>query len=206
MRRPEFIARQGRCPSGWLGRLIGRLMAKETLPENRIALRLLGIEAGHHVLEVGFGHGRSLAEMAKACPSGRVAGVDASSTMMRMAAAFNRDSIEEGRMQLYQADSAALPLPSATFDRVLSVHTIYFWGDPLAHLREVRRVMTPGGRFVLGYRPESSQLRREFPAPVYRFRSAGEVQWLLAAAGFLSVEQVEGGEASRDAMFAVASA
>lgn len=60
MRRPEFIARQASNPSGLLGRLLFRLMAAETLAVNERALELLAPEPSARILEVGFGHGRTL--------------------------------------------------------------------------------------------------------------------------------------------------
>ena len=60
MRRPEFIARQSSCPTGFLGRLIGHIMERETAAVNDAALTLLDLEAHDRVLEVGFGHGRTI--------------------------------------------------------------------------------------------------------------------------------------------------
>ena len=57
MKRPELIARQSGCPSGFLGRLIGWIMAKETAGANDEAVRLLLVQPTDHVLEIGFGDG-----------------------------------------------------------------------------------------------------------------------------------------------------
>ena len=51
MRRPEFIARQSRCPSGLLGRFIGRVMAVETAEANSELLALLDLRPTDHVLK-----------------------------------------------------------------------------------------------------------------------------------------------------------
>lgn len=188
MRRPEFIARQAACPSGILGRLIATVMAFETADANRRALDLLGLAADDQVLEIGFGHGRTIAEAVRRVPRGFVAGVDTSDRMMRMATRSNRRRIADGQVDLRLADSAHLPYPDARFDKAYAVHTIYFWRQPLDHLREIARVLRPGGRFVLGFRPRDDAGAADFPAAVYRFYDAGEVTALLRAAGFGAAE------------------
>lgn len=186
MRRPEFIARQSACPSGILGRLIGRIMAVETAPANRLAVDLLDVQTTDHVLEIGFGHGRTIARLAERVSQGLVAGVDISEAMLRMATRLNRDGIEHGRVDLRRAQAEKLPYPSGRFDRALSVHTLYFWPEPRKVLAEAHRVLRPGGRFVLGWRADPEAVR-QFPEPTYRFHSEETVQEMLTTAGFLNV-------------------
>ncbi len=45
MRKPQFIAEQGRKPSGLLGQIVARVMAKETADENDFALKLLQLQS-----------------------------------------------------------------------------------------------------------------------------------------------------------------
>src|SRR5262245_38088427 len=137
MRRPEFIARQASCPTGWFGRFLAWLMAAETAAVNENALELLKLRPADHVLEVGFGHGRTLARAAALVPAGFVAGIDASEEMVRMARHRNRQGIKEGRVEVQRADSACIPYPDGCFDRVYAIHTLYFWADPHVHLREI---------------------------------------------------------------------
>ena len=85
MRRPPFIARQGRCPSGLLGVVVGRIMAHETAKENAKAVELLELQPANRVLEIGFGHGRTVGTIASRLPRGFVAGVDHSERMLRLA-------------------------------------------------------------------------------------------------------------------------
>jgi ubiquinone/menaquinone biosynthesis C-methylase UbiE len=182
VRRPDFIARQSACPSGLLGRLIGRVMARETASVNEAALELLGVRPADHVLEVGFGHGATIARLAAVVSGGRVAGVDPSAEMCRMAARRNRRAVEGGRVALRQASAEALPYPDAAFDKVLAVHTVYFWPDLARPLRETARVLRPGGRVVLAHRTDAGAAR-DFPASVYRFHGDGAVREALEAAG-----------------------
>jgi ubiquinone/menaquinone biosynthesis C-methylase UbiE len=203
MRRPEFIARQSRCPSGLLGRLIARVMAAETAEANGELLSLLDLRLHDHVLEIGFGHGRTVERALAAVPQGFVAGVDLSDDMVRMAAARIRPFIESGRVELRCGDSAHLPYDEARFDKAYSLHTLYFWSDAAQHLREIHRVLKPSGRLVIGFSPgEDAQARANFPASVYRFYDTDEAAHLIEDAGFRNLELIRRDVAARPIVFA----
>ena len=188
MQRPEWIARQARCPTGLVGKILGRIMAVETSPENEQALQLLGLRSNSHVLDVGCGYGRTLARAAALVPDGFVAGVDVSAAMVRMASRHNRELIKDGRGEITCTDSTHLPYPDRRFDSVLSVHTLYFWSNPDAHLREIHRIMKDRARFVLGCRSAAdTQVTAQFPASIYHFYTPEEALALLTAAGFQAV-------------------
>lgn len=184
MRRPEFVARQSACPSGMLGRLIGRVMARETAAVNRAAVELLELRRTDHVLEVGFGHGVTIAHVAAAVSGGLVAGVDPSEEMCRMAARRNRRDVETGRVELRVGTAEAIPSPDSAFDKVLAVHTVYFFPHLVPPLREIARVLMPGGRLVLAHRTDP-EAARTFPVSVYRFPTEEEVERALAQAGLV---------------------
>lgn len=184
MRRPEFVARQSACPSGALGRFIGTVMASETAAVNGTAVELLELRPTDHVLEVGFGHGATIARVAAAVSGGLVAGVDPSEEMYRMAARRNRSAIEAGRVELRRATAEALPYPDAAFDKVLTVHTVYFWASVGPPLQEIARVLKPDGRLVLAHRTDK-EAARAFPPSVYRFATEDELQEALVKAGLV---------------------
>jgi SAM-dependent methyltransferase len=184
MRRPEFIARQSRCPTGLLGRLIGRVMERETAEVNDAALTLLDLEAHDRVLEVGFGHGRTIERAAAVLEHGVAAGIDCSAEMTRMAVRRCQRLIDTGRVRLARADGRHLPYRDQCFGKAYSIHTIYFWTDPERHLRELCRVLRAGGRLVLGFRPGGSRVAEDFPASVYSFHTSDQIGRMLLHAGF----------------------
>ena len=189
MRIPEFLARQGRCPSGWLGGLVARVMAHETAGENAHTLELLDIRPTDHVLELGFAHGRTLARAAALAREGFVAGIDPSERMLRLASRRNRQHIAAGRMELKQGSSAGLPFPDGCFDKVYSVHTIYFWKEPAHDLRELARVLKPGGRLALGYRSRDDEAAAgRFPPSTHKLYTDAEVGDFLLAGGFERIQ------------------
>jgi ubiquinone/menaquinone biosynthesis C-methylase UbiE len=185
MRRPEFIARQSSRPRGMIGRLLGHVMAIETASLNSEALGLLALQPSDRVLEVGFGHGRTIRLAAAQVPQGFVAGVDASEDMVRMTQRRCQELACKGLVELIVGDSRRLPYADTSFDKVLCVHTIYFWEEPIKDLAEMFRVLRPGGRLVLGFRAKSDKgSTSDFPETVYSFYSIDEVSTLLESARF----------------------
>lgn len=182
VRRPEFVARQSALPSGLLGRLIGHVMARETVAVNEAAVELLDLRSTDDVLEVGFGHGATIARVAAAVSGGRVCGVDPSPEMCAMASRRNRRAIEAGRVALRQASVQDLPFPEASFDKVLLVHTVYFWTDLAPAFREIARVLRAAGCAVVAHRTDAPAAG-DFPAAIYRFHGAAAVRNALEAVG-----------------------
>lgn len=186
MAKPEWIARQSRRPSGWLGEIVARVMSLETAPVNGVALERLAAREGEAILEVGCGHGRTLARLATG-PAGFLAGIDPSEVMVGVARRRLRRAIASGRVEVALGRSDALPFPDGRFDAALAVHVLYFWPDAVVELREILRVLRPGGRLLLGYRPRDAETLAALPASVYTLRSIEETEALLEKAGFAAI-------------------
>lgn len=187
MRRPEIIARQGGMPSGLLGRIVAPIMQRETAAVNRRAVALLDPEPGENILDVGSGNGLALRHIATLIGDGLVVGVDHSPVMCRRAFRNNIQAIRDGRVRVERGESDNLPFDTGFFDAAVCVHTLYFWNPPEPHLLDIARVIRPGGRFVLAFRPGSDPATSDFPASVYTFRSQDGVQALLKSCGFQDI-------------------
>ena len=190
----RLFARQLADPHGLLGRAVARLMNRSNWRMNRRAIELLAVAPEDRVLETGFGGGAALAALLQAVHNGHVAGLDPSGSMVSRASAIHRDALAQGRLTLAQGSAEALPWPAGSFSRVLSVNTLYFWRDRGKVLSEVRRVLVPGGRVVLGYRPPD--VMRRLPISRYGFEMVeeAELRRQMGAAGF----EVKSVEASSD--------
>jgi ubiquinone/menaquinone biosynthesis C-methylase UbiE len=180
------IAHQARQPNGLFGRVVFWIMSHETRRANAAGIAHLSLRPGHRVLEVGFGHGRTLAALLEAVPNGQVTGVDFSADAVQWAEHKYAAAIRTGRLRLHCCDDVDMPLPDASVDRALSVHTVYFWKNPLEHLRSFARVLAPDGLLVLGWRVPTERSSR-FPDDVYRFPSAESIQQLAQQAGFSDI-------------------
>jgi ubiquinone/menaquinone biosynthesis C-methylase UbiE len=148
----RYIDGQYRQPSGVVGRWIGGKMAKQHQPENLWTVNLLRVQPSDHVLEVGFGPGIAIQEVARRARL--VSGVDVSRTMVAAARRRNAAAVRDRQVDLRRGDAAKLPFADDTFDKAFSIHSIYFWRDPLAALGEIRRVLKPHGMVVLTVLPK----------------------------------------------------
>jgi ubiquinone/menaquinone biosynthesis C-methylase UbiE len=184
MRRPQFIAEHARTARGLLGRLIAFIMARETWRENLRVMDTLGIEQGDHVLDIGYGHGRSLTELAARASRGHIAGVDSSELMVEIAKQRDRRLIEAARVNVILSSAESLPFPDDVFDKVQCVHVLYFWKDIETSLREIARVLKPGSRLGLLFRTNADlKAIVSFPPEIYRFPALADVSAVLERAG-----------------------
>ena len=108
-----------------------------------VLLDAAAVGIGHTVLDVACGTGVVAAAAAERVgPSGAVTGVDINPGMIAVAARTRG-------VRWAQADAARLPFPDGGFDRVLCQAGLQFVPDRLGALREMRRVLRPGGRVAL---------------------------------------------------------
>jgi ubiquinone/menaquinone biosynthesis C-methylase UbiE len=101
-------------------------------------------------LDVGCGPGQFTILFAERLPNAEVWGIDLAPTMIDLARQHASESSAAARLHFEVADVARLPFPSDHFDSVVSSGSIKHWPDQAAALREIHRVLTPGGRAFIG--------------------------------------------------------
>ena len=188
----RYLARQFARPRGLVGRFIlGRLLNRTSRGINAKVLRMLDVQPGDDVLEVGFGGGSLIAAILRAGAS-RVIGVDLSEAMVARGRRRFRREIAAGRARLLAGSVERLPIGDAVADKACSLNTIYFWEGPAAAMRELARVLRPGGMLIIGF--EAPETMRAWPGHVHGFRvyAPEEVVRLAGAAGFGNAEVEEG--------------
>jgi SAM-dependent methyltransferase len=153
------VGAQLRRPSGPLGRVAGAAMRRINREPYRLALAALEVRPDDQVLELGFGPGEGVRALAAFANRGVVWGVDHSEAMVAQATARNADAVARDQVRLRLARFESLPLDDATVDRVLAVNVAYFWDDGGAVLREIGRVLRPGGRLSV-YVTDAAVMRR----------------------------------------------
>ncbi len=173
------------CPDGWRGSAVGHLMAFKNEAINRFAIAQLALAPDDQVLEIGFGHGKTIELMAAQVTRGLVAGLDLSLTMVTQAARRNQEAIKAGRVELQQGSVSNIPHEYARFSKVVAVNNYQFWPNPELDLTEIQRVMQPNGKLVLGLRLHSDNPFAM--APGFKDEEVQEIAGLVRWVGFQNV-------------------
>ena len=185
---PAEQARQLANPEGPVGVEVAEWLNGNNRESNARTLALLGVQPGHHVLEIGFGNGRAAPDVIGQAAGVHYTGIDISPTMVEEANRFNAALIAAGRASLHLASAERMPFANASFDRIFSIGVIHFWKDALVPLHEVRRVMRPGGLAIMGAIDSRSPPQYARPEFGFHLRSADEWASLCRQAGFAIVD------------------
>ena len=112
-------------------------------------LELLDIQEGEIVLEIGFGTGFSLVEIAKRVgTTGKACGIDLTPEMVEVARERLKKERLAERVELYEGDAREMPYQDGQFDVVYMAATLELFDAPDIPrvLAEIKRVLKPAGR------------------------------------------------------------
>ena len=113
------------------------------------ALSSVQIKEDGQILDIGCGGGANIARLLQRAPKGVVQGIDYSSVSVAKSSKVNAKAIAEGCCKVQEASVVKLPFGESNFDLVTAFETIYFWPDIEHCFGEVKRVLKPGGQFVI---------------------------------------------------------
>ncbi len=184
----SYIAKQFSFPKGLGGHMISFVMNRQNRPLYEETIRLMSRFPGGSVLDIGCGNGYVLNLLAGR-RDGEFTGIDPSEGILRSARRRNRARIKSGKMRFFCRDVRSLSFPDASFDRAYTINTVYFWDDLAASMREIARVLKPGGVFVNALYTGEVLASRAHTQFGYRIYTSGELIEAGESAG-LSVKSV----------------
>jgi ubiquinone/menaquinone biosynthesis C-methylase UbiE len=166
----------------------GEGMEKGHRPIGEQAIELMVIPTAACVLDVGCGSGWASRLMAEKASRGRIVGIDISDEMIRLA---RESSAPFANVEFQVATAERLPFTDAEFTHAFSMESLYYYADIRAALREIKRVLKPGGRFVsvvdlYEENVPSHQWIDQLKVPVQLLSSA-DYRTLFEHAGFINV-------------------
>lgn len=167
------------------------------------ALDRLGLLKGQRFLDVGCGTGWAVRQAAARLFDGVACGVDISPKMIEQANSLSGDY---ANIDLRVANSESIPFEDSSFDRILCTCSFHHYENPQAALKEIGRVLKPGGTFVLldsardVYFPIWLQDRgRRYLEPSHvRYYTTSEMKQLLNETGWNLLGEIETFKKFRD--------
>src|SRR5712691_4692285 len=178
------IVSQFMHPRGLPGRLAGWEMALR--PSNRKrnawAVSLMDVQSSDRVLEIGFGPGIAVREIARRATRGQVVGIDRSAVMRAQAARRNAAAIRAGRVSLTVASIDDPPAFGRPFDKILAVNNMGMWSEPALRLKELAGLLRGGGLIAI-----VSQSRCPGATAETTAAAASQIVEALGAAGLVAI-------------------
>jgi ubiquinone/menaquinone biosynthesis C-methylase UbiE len=166
----------------------GEGMEKGHRPVGQRAVELMRVPADARVLDVGCGSGWATRLLAEYAANGRVTGIDISDEMIAMARETSRSF---GKVEFQVASAENLPFANGEFTHAFSMESLYYYAHIPAALKEIHRVLQPGGLFVTVIdlyeeNKPSHQWVDQLKVPV-QLLSVSDYRSLFSAAGFTNI-------------------
>lgn len=184
-------------PAGWLGRFVLWNMNSRHSKVTDWGLSHISIGKRETILDVGCGGGRTVTKLAAIASEGKVYGIDHSAASATFARKLNQALVATGRVEIQEASVSELPFPENTFDLVTAVETHFWWPDVPGGMREILRVLKPGGTLIIiaeiykGADTATARLSEKYaPVSGMKMLSVDEHRELFANAGYSDIQVV----------------
>ncbi len=184
---------QYRCPTGEDGKKVAESMNRGHEPLTLWGLSHLTIKPNWAILDVGCGGGKTLNRLAQLAPKGKIYGIDHSPDMVKFSKEVNHELIAQNRVEITHGTAEQIPFPDDSFDLVTAIETYYFWNNFPAALKEIQRVLKPGGWLLLvnemiqdgKYEVENAELIEQTHVQLIPLARIQRAMW---RAGFVAVQ------------------
>jgi ubiquinone/menaquinone biosynthesis C-methylase UbiE len=185
-------------PTGWLGRFTLWRMNSSHSKLTDWGLEHISIENHYTILDVGCGGGRTVGKLAAMATQGKVYGIDYSDESVAATKRTNARWMGLGRVEVRHGSVSQLPFPEGMFDLVTAVETHFWWPHLPGDMREVFRVMKPGGTLILiaeiykGANTMAAKLAEKYTSRTgMTLLSVDEHRELFTSAGYWNVQVIE---------------
>src|SRR5690606_39105189 len=143
----EFIPSQFKKPSGLLGLFSSNLMAKHNRKNYDLIIKDLAIQPNDKLLEIGYGPGIGIRMIAETCSTCTIHGIDFSRLMFKRARKYNKQFIDNGKVQLQYGDFLKSNIEHNDYDKIFCLNVIYFWNDLKEPFEKIFSLLKPAGSF-----------------------------------------------------------
>lgn len=185
-------------PAGLVGRFVLWNMDSRHSKVTDWGLSHISIDKRDTILDAGCGGGRTVNKLAAMASEGKVYGVDFSGASVTFARRINKQWIDTDRVEIREASVSQLPFAADVFDVITAVETHFWWPDLPSDMREVLRVLKPGGVLMIiaevykGANTVTAKLAEKYSLlSGMKLLTANEHRELFANAGYSDIKIIE---------------
>jgi len=175
-------------PTGFFGKILAKGMARGHKEFYKNTLKAINPKKDDKYLEIGFGSGifinKYMSHVSK------IAGIDYSEDMVKLASDINRKFVETGKAEFKQGDASSLPWADNEFTVVAAIEVFFFLNETEKTLNEIFRVLKPGGRLVIEMafnKDDGANHKRHIKKMNLKLYSGEEMKNLLKKIGFSDI-------------------
>jgi ubiquinone/menaquinone biosynthesis C-methylase UbiE len=180
-------------PEGKSGEELLDLMDHDHTPIALWSLKNLKVNEKDVTLDIGCGSGLNIKRLFEKSPNAKSFGVDYSSTSVKKSKQLNKELVDKGCVEIYEANVLDMPFEDKMFDIITAFETVYFWPDIITSFKEVKRILKDDGKFFIVmdangcYTPELEEITKEENCTFY---TDEELKDLLLNADFSKVTSI----------------
>jgi cyclopropane fatty-acyl-phospholipid synthase-like methyltransferase len=183
----KTLGKQLRQPSGFMGKLVSRMMQLRNREFYEKMITELDVQNGDFLFEIGYGPGTGISMIAGNTANCTVHGIDFSELMCKEATKRNRKFIEKGIVSLKYGDVLSFDPAKICYDKIFCLNVIYFWKDLGPVFDKVHSMLNTGGLFCIFMTPADEIDNLKFTAD-FNKHQIEKVTAELKRAGFTNVE------------------
>lgn len=177
----EELAKHLKKPSGDAGKKVGVQMNKGNKYICLNSYKVLKPQDNNSILEIGMGNGFFIKDLLSMAKNLTYVGADFSEIMVTEAREINKGFTN---VSFYEASIEKLPFKNEQFDLITTTNTVYFWPNLIENLKELRRVLKPNGKLLIGYRDKDFMDKVEFTNHGFNKYKCEDIEMLLSGNGF----------------------
>jgi len=172
-------------PSGFFGKILAKGMARGHKEFYKNALSVINPKKDDKYLEIGFGSGifinKYMSHVSK------IAGIDYSEDMVKLASNINKKLVESGKAEFKKGYASSLPWADNEFTVVATIEVFFFLDETEKTLKEIFRVLKPGGRLIIEMafnKDDGVDHKRHIKKMNLKLYSGEEMKKMLKKVGF----------------------
>ena len=175
-------------PTGFFGKILAKGMARGHKVLYKNTAKAMNLKNDDKYLEIGFGSGLFIKKYVSNIQ--KIAGLDHSKEMVKLANDFNKKLVKSGKAEFKHGDVTNIPWGNNEFSIIVAIETFFFWPEPEQSLKEIYRVIKPGGRLIIemAYNKDDGKNHTKLIKKIdFKLYSGNEMKKLLEDAGFSKI-------------------